>query len=422
MDPQARMLAALFEKSLNLGEEWTVVNVEFREIEDHKDELHVYIERTPGRNVFCPACAGIHGVYDTREREWRHLDIWQYKTVIHCKVPRVECGIHGVVTVKVPWEATDAKHFTALFEAQVMVMALSGMTVKGIAHFIDETDTRLWRVIRTCVERARKSADYSDVSAIGVDETARKRGHNYLTAFVDLTHRRVISVQEGKDAGTVGHFVDDLKAHGGDSKKIQVVTCDMSVAFINGIELYLPQANRIADRFHVIQLFTKGVDKVRAAEVRESKEKKELLNRSRWVWLKNESNLSEKQLKKKRTLSKENLKTGRACAMKEAAQRIYECNDREEAGKELDALASWIMHSNLEHMKPLAKTLRNHREAILNYFDHRETNSILEGMNSVIQATKRAARGYRNFENFKAMIFLHLGKLSFDLPMKCGTH
>lgn len=326
------------------------------------------------------------------------------------------------MTVKVPWEASDAIHFTTLFEAQVMVMALSGMTVSGIARVLDETDTRLWRMIRACVARARESADYSDVVAIGVDETARKRGHNYLTAFVDLDYRRVISVQEGRDAGAVGHFTDDLVTHGGDPRAIHVVTCDMSPAFISGIELYLPQAHRIADRFHVIQLFNKGVDRVRAAEIRESQKNKELLKRSRWLWLKNEENLNKRQLKQKRSLSKESLKTARACAMKESMQRIYEYETRAEAAGELDALASWIAHSNLEPMKPLVKTLRNNREAILNYFDHRKTNSILEGLNSVIQATKRAARGYRNFENFKAMIFLHLGKLSFDLPMKCGTH
>ena len=143
MNTQAAMLAALFEKSLNLGPEWKVVDAEFREVAGGKDELHVFVERATGSAMFCTACGGMHGVYDTREREWRHLDIWQYRTIVHCKVPRVGCPIHGVVTVRVPWEADDAKHFTALFAAQVVVMALSGLTVSAIGELLGETDTRL---------------------------------------------------------------------------------------------------------------------------------------------------------------------------------------------------------------------------------------------------------------------------------------
>ena len=422
MDQQAAMLAALFEKSLNLGPEWKVVDAEFREVEGGKDELHVFVERATGRAMFCTACGGMHGVYDAREREWRHLDIWQYKTIVHCKVPRVECPLHGVVTVKVPWEADDAKHFTALFAAQVVVMALSGLTVKAIAGLLGETDTRLWRLLGACVARARAAADYSGVRAVGVDETAKRRGHDYLSAFVDLDARRVVSVQEGRDAGTVAGFADDLAAHGGDATKVEVVTCDLSAAFASGVAVQMPQAARVADRFHVVQLLTKAVDRVRAAEARESKEKAALLRRTRWLWLKNEANLKASQLSRKRDLAKENLKTGRACAMKEAMQRVYDSGSREEAAGALDALASWMAHSNLAPMKPVAKTLRKNREAVLAYFDHRRTNSVLEGLNSVIQSVKRSARGYRNFENFKAMIFLHLGRLSLGIPQGCGTH
>lgn len=422
MKQQAAMLAALFEKSLNLGSEWKVVDVEFREVEGAKGELHIFVGRSTGKAMFCTACGGMHGVYDTREREWRHLDVWQYKTIVHCKVPRVECPLHGVVTVKVPWEADDAKHFTALFAAQVVVMALSGLTVSAMAGLLDETDTRLWRVVRACVARARETADYSNVTAVGVDETAKRRGHDYLSAFVDLDRRRVVSVQEGRDAATVAGFAEDLAAHGGDVGDVRVVTCDLSAAFASGVAVHMPQAARVVDRFHMIQLFTTAVDRVRAAEVRESEEKRRLLKRTRWLWLKNEENLKASQLSRKRDLARENLRTGRACMMKEAMQGVYECGSRQEAAETLDTLASWMAHSNLAPMKALSKTLTRNREEVLAYFDHRRTNSVLEGLNSVIQSVKRAARGYRNFENFKAMIFLHLGKLSLGIPERCGTH
>jgi transposase len=154
------MLAALLEKSMNLGPEWTLVDAEFRTVERGKDELHIYIRRTPGHAVPCPKCGAMRGVYDVREREWRHLDIWQFKTIIHCDVPRVDCPDCGRLTMRVPWEG-DSCHFTALFEAQVLAMLMAGMTMAGAAKVLSEHDTRLWRLVRTATEGAREDADRS---------------------------------------------------------------------------------------------------------------------------------------------------------------------------------------------------------------------------------------------------------------------
>ena len=422
MNPQTQMLAAIISKSLNLGDEWTVVNVEMRDCASGPDELHVYIERTPGHALKCPRCGVMHGVYDTRERTWRHLDIWQYKTYIHCKVPRLDCGDGGPVTAEVPWAAPDAKHFTALFEAQVLVMAMSSMPVAGIARVVREHDTRIWGMLNRIVGKAHAGADFSDVAEVGVDETARRRGHNYLTSFVDLDGERVMLCELGKDAGTVAEFAREFAEHGGEPEKVEVVTCDLSPAFAAGVAEHLPNACRVADKFHVIQLATRQIDKVRTAEARESEEKRALLAKTKYIWLKNEESLTERQAERKRSLAKEHLKTARACAMKEALQAVYDCATREEAEAELDALCSWIMHSNVPQMKTVAKTIRENKAEILNYFDHRRTNAVLEGMNSVIQSAKRLARGFSNLEYFKTVIYLKLGKLHFPQLEPCATH
>ena len=422
MSPEMKMLAVLVSKSLNLGDEWTVVDVEMRRCGPDPDELHVYVERNPGHAMRCPRCGAMHGVYDTRERTWRHLDIWQYKTYIHCRLPRLDCGEGGPVTAEVPWADPDAKHFTALFEAQVLVMAMSSMPVRGIAGVMREHDTRIWAMLNRIVAKAHAEADFSGVTDVGVDETARRRGHNYLTSFVDLRGERVMVCALGRDAGTVAEFARELAEHGGDPEAVRVVTCDLSPAFAKGVSEHLPNAERVADRFHVIQLATRQLDRVRSAEARESREKRALLARTKYIWLRNEASLTEGQAERKRTLSKEHLRTARACAMKEALQAVYDCGARDDAGSELDALCSWIMHSNVPQMKTVARTIREHRAEILNYFDHRLTNAVLEGMNSVIQSAKRQARGFSNLEYFKTIIYLKLGKLRFPQTSLCATH
>ena len=167
MDAQAGMLARLFEHSMGLGEEWRVEDVWFESPESGDEELHIRVGRVPGRAVRCPECGARCGVYDARERTWRHLDIWQFRTVVHCRVPRADCPEHGPRTVRMPWEVRPNSHFTALFEAQVLVMAMSGATVTEIARRVRESDSRIWAMLGRAVAEARAGADYSGVTATG---------------------------------------------------------------------------------------------------------------------------------------------------------------------------------------------------------------------------------------------------------------
>ena len=426
MDAQAGMLAQLFERSMGLGAEWRVSDVWFEERDGARDELHVRVAHVRGEAVECPECGRRCGTYDARERTWRHLDIWQYETIVHCAVPRADCPEHGVRTVRMPWEVRPNSHFTALFEAQVLVMALSGMTVTAVASRVRESDARVWAILRRAVSEAREGADYSGVERVGVDDTARRRGQSYVSTMVDLDARRVVAVTEGRDKGAVGRLCDQLERRGGDRSRVLEVTRDMAEAYSVGVATEMPQAAQTVDRFHVMQLFSRATDKVRCRERRESEEKRAMLAGTKYVWLKRESNLTERQLAKRAELDpgRSHLRTARACQMTEAMRDVYELPDRESAAEALDRLCSWMAHSNVPEMKAVARTLRKEREGILNWWRRGSTNAILEGLNSIIQSIKRAARGFRNTGYFETMIFLRLGRLDFSaqLAVSSATH
>ena len=420
------MLAQLFERSMGLGPEWRVEDVWFEERDGAPDELHVRVGRVPGQAVRCPVCGRPCGVYDTRERTWRHLDIWQYETIVHCAVPRVDCGEHGRRTVLMPWEVRPNPHLAALFEAQVLVMALSGMTVTSIARWVRETDSRVWYMLNRAVGEARGEADYSDVTRVGVDDTARRRGQNYISTMVDLDGRRVVAVTEGRDRGAISRLCDQLEAHGGSRGAIAEAARDMSEAYSIGVAAEMPRAAQTVDRFHVMQLFSRRVDGVRCRERRESADKRAMLSGTKYVWLKREENLTDGQRATREALcpARSHLQTARACQMEEAMRDVYELPDRESAAVALDRLASWMMHSNVPEMKVVARTLRKEREGIPDWWRSSATNAILEGLNSVIQSIKRASRGFRNVGYFETMIFLRLGRLDFSAQssLACATH
>ena len=143
---------------------------------------------------------------------------------------------------------------------------VQAMPVAVVARMIDEWDTRLWRVIHHYVEAARDRADHAEVTRVAFDETASRRGHNYVSLFVDLVCRRVLFVAEGKDAGTVDAFANDLAAHGGNPEAVAEVCIDMSPAFVAGTAESLPNAQITFDKFHVVKLINEVVDAVRRAE------------------------------------------------------------------------------------------------------------------------------------------------------------
>ena len=396
----------------------------FESPETGDEELHVRVGRAPGAAVACPECGARRGVCDARERTWRHLDIWQLRTVAHCRVPRADCPEHGPRTARAPWEARPSSHLTALFEAQVLVMAMSGMAAGAISARVRESDSRVWAMLGRAVSEAREGAGYSGVTRVGIDDTARARGQRYISVTADVDGRRVVAVTEGGDRGAPGGLCDQLEARGGDRSAVAEVTRDMASPYSLGCAGAMPGAAQTVDRFHVMQLLNRALDRTRCAEAKSCEEKGRLLRGTRYVWLKRPENLTEGQAERRASLASEHLLTARACAMVEAVRAVYSCETREEAAAGLDRALSWVMHSNVPLMKVAARTIRDEREGVLNWFSARASNGFLEGMNSVIQSLKRASRGFRNVGYFTTMIFLRLGRLDFSaqLASGCATH
>jgi len=249
----------LFGLALGVEPPWVVRKSAF---DGAAKRLDIYLDFARGSRFACPQC-GAAGcpAYDSDEKTWRHRNFFQHEAYLHARVPRVRCTGCGIKQVAVPWARVDSG-FTLLFEALVMAM-VQAMPVAVVARMVEEWDTRLWRVIHHYVEAALDRVDHSEVTSAAVDETAARRGHNYVSLFVDLARRRVLFVAEGKDADTVEAFAQDLTAHGGDPQAIAEVCIDMSPAFIAGVTQSLPNAQITFDKFHVVRLINDAVDVVR---------------------------------------------------------------------------------------------------------------------------------------------------------------
>ena len=391
----------LFQAALGLSEEWIVVKTEFKAQEKRLD---IFLDFAPGTQFQCPICATKNSVYDTTERTWQHLNFFQHATYIHARLPRVDCQKDGIKQIQVPW-ARERSGFTLLFEAMIMALA-DEMPICSIADMVGVQDTRIWRVIEHYVNKDVDNLDLSKVQNIGVDETSSKRGHHYVTLFVDMDTSKVVFVTKGKDADTLKAFKEHLETHKGIVDQILEFSSDLSPAFISGIAQYFPKAHITFDKFHVMKLLNTAVDDTRRSEQVQEKD----LKSSRYVWLKNPCNLSLKERTKLDSLSSKKLKTGRAYRMKLLFQECFTYGE-EHAVINLKKWYFWAMHSRLEPIKVFARTLRKHWNGIVRWFKTKLTNGVLEGLNSLVQAAKARARGYRSIEYFKRMIYMVAGKL-----------
>jgi transposase len=393
--------------ALGLTPPWTVTGSDF---DPEAGRIDIVIDFPAGSRFACPACGAADcPAYDTERKTWRHLNFFQHQAYLNARVPRVRCENCGIKTVSVPWARPDSG-FTLLFEAMVMTM-VSAMPVKAVARMVDEHDTRLWRVVHHYVDAARARLDASGVTRIAVDETAAQRGHNYITLCVDIDQARVLFATEGKDANTIAAFADDLAAHRGDPEAITEVCIDMSPAFIKGVGESLPNAAITFDKFHAVKIINEAVDEVRRAE----QKGQSLLRGTRYIWLRNLANLSERQRATLEALPTRHLKTGRAYQIRLAFQDLYDQPSTEAATAYLKKWYFWVTHSRLDPMIDAAHTVKRHWDGILRWFDSKIANGLIEGINSLVQAAKAKARGYRSMRNLKAMVYLLAGKLDLRL-------
>lgn len=394
----------LFKAALGLQDPWRVESMDF---DPAGRRLDLHLDFARGTRFACPeGDEAVCAVHDTATKTWRHLDFFQHQAYLHARVPRVACPAHGVRQVSLPW-ARPESGFTLLFEALAMAL-LAEMPVKAVADLVGEHDTRLWRVLHHYVERARAARSDTGVRRVGIDETSARRGQNYISVFADLDAPKVLYATEDRDHQTVERFAADLTAHGGDPKEVTDVCCDMSPAYVLGVESSLQNAQITFDRYHLAQQLSKALDEVRRSEARFRPE----LKRSRYLWLKRPERLSKAQQADLAWLRVRDrgLATARAYRWRLAFDGLFS-QPSELAEAYLDRWYRGAIRSRLTPIKDFAYTVGEHWQGVLRWHTSRISNGLLEGINSLIQASKRRARGYRTTANLIAMTYLIAGKL-----------
>ena len=404
------MMEDLFQRALGINSPWFIKSMDF---DENTKRLDIEIDFKRG-STFTDIdektdSPKSYKAYDTVKKTWRHLSFFQHECYLHARVPRIKRDDGRVRLIPPPWSGV-VSGFTLLFEA-LLIQLCKVMPIHNISQLTGVSDYKIWRVLDVYIQAAKFNDDFSEVTILGMDETSVAKGHDYITLFVDIEKRKTLHISDGKDSKTVEDFTEVLEASDGDRKQITDVSCDMSPAFIKGVSEYLPESKITFDKFHILKIINKAVDSVRRIEAKDNP----LLKGTRYIFLKNDNNLTKKQKASKVELSlaKLNLKSIRAMNIRESFQQIYKADSFDSFKQLLVKWYFWATHSKLPPIIKAAKTIKSHWEGVLEWKKSQINNGILEGLNSVLQAAKRKARGYKK-PHFKIIAYLLTGKLDFS--------
>ena len=400
----------IFEAALAIQAPWYVKDIQF---DAASKRLDIYIDFKRGSTF--PSTDSTfpdkYKVKDTLDKTWRHLNFFEHECYLNCRTPRIDLGGNKTELISPPWSGV-VSGFTLLFEALIMELC-AHMPVHSVCQIIKESDNKIWRMLEKYVDKALASEDYSHITAVGMDETSRAKGHKYITLFVDMLKGKTVHVADGKDNQTVNEFVKSLETHNGNRNQVTDVSCDMSPAYIKGVKAFLPNATITFDKFHILKIINGAVDQVRREEI----SSQPILTNARYVLLKNEKNLTQNQRQKleELQLSKLNLKSIRALHIRENFQEIYKASTDEDFETLLKKWYFWATHSRLDPVIKAAKTIKKHWDGVVAWKKSQINNGILEGLNSIVQAAKAKARGFRTFRYFRVVVFLVTGDLNFKV-------
>ena len=376
--------------------------------------IEVLVRPRAGSRALCSGCGVRCAGYDhLPERRFEFIPLWGFPVFLVYARRRVECADCGIVAEAIPW--AEGKHH--LTKAYMLLLSrwARKLSWRDVSRAFHTSWEQVYHSVEWVVQWGLEHRSLEGIRAIGVDEIQYSKGHKYLTLVyqIDAGMVRLLWTGRERTMKTFRQFFDLLGKER--SSRIEFVCSDMWKPYLRVIRERCSQALHILDRFHIVGKMNDALNEVRAQEARRMKLDgyEPVLKKTRWLLLKRKGNLKQQDKGRLRELLSYNLRTVRAYLLKEDFQQFWEYTSPTWAGKFLDQWCRQTMYSRIEPMKQVARTLRSHRELILNWFKAKKrfSSGIVEGLNNKAKLTMRKSYGFRSPEILEMALYHALGKL-----------
>lgn len=384
-----------------------VINNDYYIAEINKDSS---IER-------CAYCGYLsQHIHDQRTRTVRDLPIFNKPLYLRVHIKRFRCKNCNEVFSQAFESINPGQHQTIRYR-EFLYEQCYGSTIQKVSKEQKIAYSTLERIYYGIAnEKLQKQQRdqriqailQEEVTVIGIDEIAVRKGHTYETVVVDLKHGGVLGMAHERSFAAAEQL---LKVHPVLSHStVQMIVVDMWDPFHKAIQKVFPSALIVIDKYHVVQKVTQALDQVRKKLQSEQKN----LKKKRLLFLMSLEKLSDKQRIRLDELLDDCPDLAHAYYLKELFRTIYQASTRDDAKEQL---LHWIGEAKKSPFKPFhkaANTMRYWMDKILNYFDCNITNARTEGTNHKIKNIKRRAYGYRNLQRFRTRVMLECTGMTRD--------
>jgi transposase len=404
--------------SISLGlPEFSILNQRFEN--DHY-VVEVIKTNPTERCVYCGFNTST--VHDRRTRFIRDWNLFDKPLFLQVHILRLYCRNCGEVFSQ-PFDSFHShQHQTHRFR-ELIYQECEGVTIQRVSqkyHMPYTTVERMYysvakeKLKQQSKERCRQAAIEQEVTVLGIDEIAIRKGHTYATVLTDLIHGGVVGMSKNRDVSSVQTY---LQHHSVLSvATVHTIVMDMWEPFYKAVKQLNPDARIVIDKYHVIQKVNQALDTVRKQLQPKTPKQKNPFKKQRLLFLKGMEKLDKPQQEKIHSLLEQEETLAQAYFLKESFRSLYQAKDREEAA---EGFENWLTEVDSTSFKPfqqVANTIRNWLPEILNYFEIGLTNGRTEGTNHKIKNIKRRAYGYRNLDRFRLRVLLECTGHSHPRP------
>lgn len=282
--------------------------------------------------------------------------------------------------------------------------------IKTVAKNNDVSTEEIETMLKDKARELKKEKPFS-LKRLGIDEIALVKGQgSYCAVLVDLEKSKVVDILSERSQEKI---MSVLISWGTEVlESIEYVSIDLWKPYKSLVKKLMPNAEVVADRFHVMKQVNEELDrqrKIKKNEAQKEKSKKRKseklsgLSKSKYALLKNECKLNKKQKAKLKEVKVACPTLGKMHELKEKFRNILEQERNSLTG--LLKLSDWLIEAG-EYYPKSTKTIIRWIGEIISYFDERITNGVVEGINNKLKLIKRSAYGFRNFDNFRDRILL----------------
>ena len=388
-----------------------IQNVECHSIEYRGGKI-IFDAKVSRNNPCCPGCKGKNVCFRGQKlRKLRMVPWGKMPCFLHLTVTRIFC--HDCR--RCSWPTLDfvqgKQRMVQAYVRYVLDLIALG-TILGVARFLGVGWDLVKNIHKEHLKKKYQEPPFSELEYLSIDEFSIRKGHNYMTIFVDIRTGRIIHAVEGRSKHDVTPFLRELAEK---AKNLKAIAMDMSGSFASAVKSILPKVDIVFDHFHVDALINKALDEIRRQQQNSlERSSKRVVKGKRFLLLKNYNTLDKSAQEGLKALLDVNAPLLIGHALKEQFRMFWEQPTIESASSFLLRWLWDVFESGLEPLIKVGRTLLGHAQGLVNYFKHRISNGKIERINNKIKTMSRQAYGFRDMEYFKLRL-LHLHEQKHSL-------